>query len=30
MEMFNTPTLDTRELVFAAREADARGHEIGP
>jgi ATP-dependent Clp protease ATP-binding subunit ClpA len=30
MEMFNTPTLDGRALVFAAREADARGQEIGP
>jgi hypothetical protein len=30
MEMFNTPTLDRRALVFAAREADARGQEIGP
>jgi ATP-dependent Clp protease ATP-binding subunit ClpA len=30
MEMFNTPTLDRRTLVFAAREADARGQEIGP
>jgi ATP-dependent Clp protease ATP-binding subunit ClpA len=29
-EMFNTPTLDQRALVFAAREADARGQEIGP
>jgi ATP-dependent Clp protease ATP-binding subunit ClpA len=30
MEMFNTPTLDRRALVFAAREADARSQEIGP
>jgi ClpA/ClpB-like protein len=30
MELFNTPTLDRRALVFAAREADARGQEIGP
>jgi ATP-dependent Clp protease ATP-binding subunit ClpA len=30
MEMFNTPTLDRRALVFAAREAAARGQEIGP
>jgi ATP-dependent Clp protease ATP-binding subunit ClpA len=29
MEMFNTPTLDRRALVFAAREAAARGQEIG-
>jgi ATP-dependent Clp protease ATP-binding subunit ClpA len=30
MEMFNTPTLCIRALVFAAREADARGQEVGP
>jgi ATP-dependent Clp protease ATP-binding subunit ClpA len=30
MEMFHTPTLDRRALVFAAREADARSQEIGP
>jgi ATP-dependent Clp protease ATP-binding subunit ClpA len=30
MEIFNTPTLDRRALVFAAREANARGQEIGP
>ncbi len=30
MEMFNTPTLDRRALVFAAREASARGQELGP
>lgn len=30
MEMFNTPTLWRRAIVFAAREAGRRGHEIGP
>ena len=30
MELFNTPTLDRRTIVFAARAADARGQEIGP
>jgi ATP-dependent Clp protease ATP-binding subunit ClpA len=30
MELFNTPTLDRRALVFAAHEADARGQELGP
>lgn len=30
MELFNTPMLDRRALVFAAREADARGQGIGP
>jgi ATP-dependent Clp protease ATP-binding subunit ClpA len=30
MEMFNTPTLERRSLVFAAREAEARGQGIGP
>jgi ATP-dependent Clp protease ATP-binding subunit ClpA len=30
MELFNTPTLDRRAIVFAARAADARGQEIGP
>ena len=30
MEMFNTPTLWRRAIVFAAREAGRRGPEIGP
>jgi Clp amino terminal domain, pathogenicity island component len=30
MELFNTPTLDRRAIVFAARAAGARGQEIGP
>ena len=30
MEMFNTPTLDRRAMVFAARAAAARGQDIGP
>jgi ATP-dependent Clp protease ATP-binding subunit ClpA len=30
MEMFNTPTLWRRAIVFAAREAGRRGQEIGP
>jgi len=30
MELFNTPTLDRRAIVFAARAAAARGQEIGP
>jgi hypothetical protein len=30
MEMFNTPTLWRRAIVFAAREAGRRGQELGP
>ena len=30
MEMFNTPTLCRRAIVFAAREAGRRGQELGP
>jgi Clp amino terminal domain, pathogenicity island component len=30
MEMFNTPTLWRRAIVFAAREAGRRGRELGP